>query len=150
MYPSATNFHCRSILESASSADPNLTSFSSLRVLGSCCAYGEGKTSGSHSSQWISSFDRSNTVSEVMQNSPGSNAEPNGSLVIRIATLLSEFWYWFVQSLFKNHITIHLAANDAFVWRRLYDLLKSILLHIVLVLGRFQCSWWISFSYKSI
>ena len=36
MYPSAHTLHCGSILTSASSATPNVTSSSSLRGLGSC------------------------------------------------------------------------------------------------------------------
>ena len=51
MYPFDTPLHYGSILTSASSAAPNVTSLSSHRGLGSCCAYGEGKTSGSHSLQ---------------------------------------------------------------------------------------------------
>ena len=51
MYPSAPPLHCGSILTYDSSAAPNVTSLSSIRGLGSCCAYGEGKASGSHSFQ---------------------------------------------------------------------------------------------------
>ena len=70
-----------------------------------------------------------------MQNSPGDAADPNGSLVIRIDTWSSDFWYWFVHILSKNHMEMHLAATDDFVWMRPYDLLTSILLHRILVLG---------------
>ena len=51
MYLSTPTLYCGSILMSASSAAPNVTSSSSLRGLGSCCVYGEGKKSGYHSSQ---------------------------------------------------------------------------------------------------
>ena len=74
-------------------------------------------------------------VLEEMQNSTGADVDPNGSLVNRIATWYSDFWYWFIHILSKDHMEIHLADTDAFVWRRLYALLTSILLHRVLVLG---------------
>ena len=50
MYSSDPPLHCGAILTSVSSAAPNVTASSSLRGFGSCCEYGEVKTSGSHSS----------------------------------------------------------------------------------------------------
>ena len=51
MYPYAPPLRCESILTSAFSAASNMTSSSSLRGLGICFLYGEGKTSGSRSLQ---------------------------------------------------------------------------------------------------
>ena len=81
------------------------------------------------------SFARSNTVSEVMQNSPGGDADPNGSLVSRVATWSSDFWYWFVHILPKKNTEMYLDSTDAFMWRCMYNFSTSILLHRILVLG---------------
>ena len=51
IYPSAPPLRFGSILTSASSAAPNVTSYSCLRGLGSCWVYGEGNTSGPQYSQ---------------------------------------------------------------------------------------------------
>ena len=85
-----------------------------------------------------------------MQNSSGAGSDPNRSLVSRIATWSSGFWYWFFHILSKNHMVIHLDATDAFVWRRMYAFSTSILLHRTLVLGWGQRMWWIRCRYLII
>ena len=76
---------------SASSDFPD--SMCTVNLTGSrrAVAYEDGRVVGSHWSQYRRSFDRSNTISDVIQNLAGAGVDPNGRRVRRTATCWSDF-----------------------------------------------------------